>query len=93
MTERKSIHAVISGKVQGVWFRQSTKQTAQALGISGSAVNLSDGRVEVHAHGTPEAIEKLIEWLHEGPEQAIVNEVLISEYSGNDNTPEGFTTG
>ncbi|OZG73892.1 acylphosphatase [Hahella sp. CCB-MM4] len=89
---RKSVRAIVSGRVQGVWFRQSTKQTAISLGITGSAVNLPDGRVEVHAHGENEAVNRLLEWLHEGPELARVIDVEVVEISSI-SIPEDFTTG
>jgi acylphosphatase len=66
---------LITGKVQGVYFRQSTRLEAQRLGIRGVARNLQDGSVEVIAHGTREAMETLAEWLHRGPSRARVARV------------------
>ena len=66
----------IKGRVQGVWFRDSTRREALNLGITGSAVNLPDGDVLVHAYGEEEAIDALERWLHEGPPLAQVNEVI-----------------
>ena len=63
---------LITGKVQGVYFRHSTRCEAERLGVGGIARNLPDGSVEVIAHGTPEAVQNLREWLHRGPSGARV---------------------
>lgn len=65
----------ISGRVQGVWFRESTRRKALELGLSGSATNLEDGRVCVLAAGPSAALEKLEAWLQHGPPMAAVNSV------------------
>jgi len=65
--------------VQGVWFRDSTRREALRLGITGYAINLDDGDVEVLACGTPEAIAELCAWLGNGPPMAAVSNVLESE--------------
>lgn len=66
---------LISGRVQGVWYRASTQRMAQNLEITGYAKNLPDGRVEVLAYGTKENVEALQKWLWEGPPNAEVNTV------------------
>jgi len=66
---------IVSGKVQGVWFRASTREQAQALGLRGVARNLNDGRVEVLAIGDTAAIERLAVWLGQGPPLARVDAV------------------
>jgi acylphosphatase len=68
---------VVSGRVQGVWFRASTRQQAEQLGLSGHAVNLPDGRVEVVACGSEAAVEALAAWLWRGPELASVTDVAV----------------
>ena len=60
------------GKVQGVFFRQSTRNEAERLALGGVARNLADGSVEVIAHGTETAVEELRRWLHQGPSRARV---------------------
>jgi len=70
---------VISGRVQGVWFRASTRQQAQNLGLAGHAVNLPDGRVEVVACGSEAQLDALAAWLWRGPELASVSDVLSEE--------------
>lgn len=70
---------VVTGKVQGVWFRASAKREADRLGVTGHARNLADGSVEVLACGTPETVAALIEWLHAGPALARVERVEVSD--------------
>jgi acylphosphatase len=65
----------IVGKVQGVYFRHSTRVQAERLGLAGYAENLPDGSVEVLAQGSAEAAEELSRWLHRGPASARVDEV------------------
>ena len=62
----------VSGRVQGVFFRASTRQQAERLGLRGWAVNLPDGRVEVLAAGAAAAVQQLGEWLNDGPPSANV---------------------
>lgn len=66
---------LVSGRVQGVYFRASTRERALALGIVGYARNLADGRVEVIAEGAAAALAQLEHWLHEGPPAARVDRV------------------
>ena len=65
----------VHGRVQGVWFRDSTRREAERLGITGHAINLPDGSVEVLACGTGEALTALENWLQEGPPLASVKRV------------------
>lgn len=66
---------LVSGKVQGVWFRAGTREQALRLGLCGHACNLGDGRVEVLAMGEADAIERLAMWLQQGPPRARVDTV------------------
>ena len=70
-----TVRFVVSGLVQGVFFRASTRAEAQRLGISGAARNLDDGCVEVIAIGPDEALEALERWLWQGPPSARVDAV------------------
>jgi acylphosphatase len=70
-----AVRFFVGGKVQGVWFRASTRDRAIALGLRGYARNLSDGRVEVLAIGADDAVEGMAQWLHYGPSQARVDEL------------------
>jgi acylphosphatase len=89
MTVRKRI--VVSGRVQGVFFRDSARNEASRLGIAGSARNMPDGTVEVVAEGDEDAVNQLIEWCRSGPSHADVEDVQVT-----DEEPEGasgFSTG
>ncbi|MCH7506712.1 MAG: acylphosphatase [Proteobacteria bacterium] len=81
---------LVSGKVQGVWFRESTRQVATRLGLNGSASNLPDGRVEVVAVGAGKDIDRLCAWLRHGPAMARVDEVV--EETIDDPGLSGFST-
>lgn len=72
----------VSGRVQGVFFRASTREQALRLGLSGSARNLDDGRVEVIAAGDGQSLESLARWLQEGPPAAKVAEVVREDWEG-----------
>ena len=65
----------VTGRVQGVFFRDSTRQVAESLQITGHAINLPDGSVEVLACGDPEALDQLANWLTSGPPLAKVTHV------------------
>ena len=65
----------VHGRVQGVWFRDSTRREAVRLGISGHAINLPNGNVEVLAVGAAAQLDVLEAWLHEGPPMALVTKV------------------
>jgi acylphosphatase len=76
---------VVTGKVQGVFFRQSTRLEAKRLNIRGSARNMPDGSVEVRAHGNDAALDALHQWLKRGPPHArvdAVREVARAEAEG-----------
>ncbi len=75
---------LVSGTVQGVFFRASTARQAEQLQLRGWAKNLPDGRVEVLAIGTPEAVAQLSDWLWQGPPRARVAAVEASEAAAND---------
>lgn len=66
---------IVRGKVQGVWFRASTREQAERLGLTGHARNLADGSVQVLAMGEADAIDALECWLHAGPPMARVDAV------------------
>ena len=81
---------LVFGKVQGVYFRHSTRLEAKKLGIRGLARNLPDGSVEVLAQGGPAAVEELRVWLQHGPDQARVDEVRETAPDDAGPFPEGF---
>ena len=67
----------VHGRVQGVWFRDSTRREALRLGIAGHAINLANGNVEVLAVGSAAALQELEQWLHVGPPVARVTRVDV----------------
>ncbi|MNY29825.1 Acylphosphatase [compost metagenome] len=77
------IHLLISGRVQGVYYRQSTTQVASTLGLSGWVRNLPDGRVELTAEGPAATLEQLIAFCHEGPPAARVERVECQWLEGS----------
>ena len=81
----------IKGRVQGVFFRDSTRRVAQSLGITGHAINLPNGDVEVLAYGEEAAINELAEWLKDGPRMAEVSDVTAVETEWRNES--GFKTG
>ncbi len=71
----KHLSINVTGKVQGVYFRASTKQKADELGLQGTVMNLPNGSVQIEVVGTETTIEQFIKWCNEGPERAEVKEV------------------
>ena len=69
------IKCIVSGRVQGVFFRASTREQALSLGLHGQVKNLSDGRVAVTACGSQDALDAMLDWLWQGPPQAAVSDV------------------
>jgi acylphosphatase len=87
----KCIRAFVSGRVQGVFFRASTRHEALRLGVSGHAINLPDGRVEVLACGNSAAVDQLAGWLGHGPDMARVDKLDVTTVSIP--APSGFAIG
>jgi acylphosphatase len=75
---------VVAGRVQGVWFRESCRDQAQATGVAGSVRNLADGRVEVMLEGSPAAVDEVVAWCRQGPRRARVDRIEVV-----DETPVG----
>lgn len=85
----QTISITISGRVQGVYYRQSAKEKAQELGITGSVKNTPDGKVFLVATGASEQLKKLIEWCKIGPSRASVKNVQVRQIE--DSIFSGFT--
>lgn len=79
MADKLARHYFIGGKVQGVWFRDSTRQEAQRLGVTGWVRNVPDGRVEALFCGDAEQLAAMHAWLQHGPELADVTELSFEE--------------
>jgi acylphosphatase len=77
MTSR--VNVIISGRVQGVWFRASTKEKADQLGITGWVRNTPDGHVEAVFEGDEKILQEMLDWCHHGPQYAKVKNVKITE--------------
>jgi acylphosphatase len=77
---------VVSGRVQGVWYRDTCRRVAVANGVAGWVRNLRDGRVEAAFEGPADAVERLVRWAGDGPEHAAVTAVDV-----HDEPPEGIT--
>jgi acylphosphatase len=84
------VHVIISGRVQGVWYRASTKQKAEELGVSGWVKNTGDGNVEAEFEGDESAVQTMIAWCRRGPPLAKVSDVKIVRKSTGGERP-GFT--
>ena len=83
MSEEKQFRAIVRGRVQGVYYRATTVDEAQALGLKGYARNMPDGSVEVVARGEEIVLKRFIEYLHRGPTVAHVTavEIVWGDYS------------
>ncbi|WP_254534599.1 acylphosphatase [Halomarina litorea] len=81
---RVRAHVFVAGRVQGVFFRDSTREQAESRGVDGWIRNLDDGRVEAAFEGHEKDVESLVEWCHEGSDRAKVRNVSV-EYED----PEG----
>jgi acylphosphatase len=75
LNEQSRVRVLVSGRVQGVWFRESCRDAAAAAGVSGWVRNLSDGRVEAVLEGPPAAVDRVVSWCHDGPSRARVDAV------------------
>ncbi len=85
MSERTRARVFVSGKVQGVYYRATTREQATDRGVDGWVRNLRDGRVEAVFEGPEADVEAMVEWCHEGSPAARVDDVEV-EYGD----PEGF---
>lgn len=81
---KRRVHMWVSGHVQGVFFRASTRDEARRLGLTGWVRNLPDGRVELVAEGPEDVVEDLINWCRKGPSFARVDRVDVQaeEFKG-----------
>jgi acylphosphatase len=75
----RRVHVVVTGRVQGVFFRASCAERARAAGLAGWVRNRSDGAVEAEFEGPDDRVEAILAWCREGPPSARVDEVLITD--------------
>jgi acylphosphatase len=78
-----TLHLVIRGRVQGVFFRDSMRREAQSLAIFGWVRNCSDGTVEAALQGDPDAVDAMLRWARRGPQRAQVERVDIAPADGS----------
>ena len=90
MNEKVRAHVVVSGRVQGVFFRAKTQEKAKELGVFGWVKNLSEGRVEAVFEGERDKVEQMVKWAKKGPPGAIGNDlnVVWEEYQAEFNNFE-----
>ena len=75
----RAVKVEVFGRVQGVFFRASTRRKARELGLVGWVKNRPDGSVEIMAQGDEQAVQALIEWAYDGPDRARVDELKLTE--------------
>jgi acylphosphatase len=75
--DRVRRRVLVAGRVQGVWFRESCRDQAQAVGVGGWVRNLADGQVEVLLEGSPGAVDEVLAWCRRGPRRARVDRVDV----------------
>ncbi len=75
----RRVRVLVEGRVQGVWFRDTTREEALRLGVAGWVRNVPDGRVEAVFEGPPSAVAALLGWTRRGPEHAVVTHLEIRE--------------
>jgi len=80
-------HVLVSGRVQGVFFRDSCRRVAEEHDVGGWVRNLPDGRVEAVFEGPPDDVRLLVDWARHGPRRAIVDDIAV-----HPEPPEGLTT-
>jgi len=78
---------LVSGRVQGVFFRDSCRRVAEEHDVGGWVRNLPDGRVEAVFEGPPDDVHVLVDWARHGPRRAVVDDIAV-----NPEPPEGLTT-
>ncbi len=76
----KTVRAIVSGRVQGVWYRAHTREKAVELGLSGSVRNLPDGTVEIVAQGDQGSVDALVQWAWTGSPSSHVTGVEVQDY-------------
>jgi acylphosphatase len=79
MAPKQRVRVVVSGLVQGVFFRESTRRRADTLGITGWVRNNPDGTVEAVFEGYPRQVDELVQWCHRGPPGAEVEHVSVAQ--------------
>jgi acylphosphatase len=84
------VRAVVSGRVQGVWYRESCRREAERLGVSGAVRNTAAGTVEIEAQGPRAAVDALLSWARRGPARAEVHGLEIDDLVPVAGARDGF---
>jgi acylphosphatase len=79
VADRVAREVIVSGRVQGVYFRDSTRRAARTAGVAGWVRNEPDGTVRAHLEGTADAVDKVVAFMRSGPPEAQVADVTVSE--------------
>ena len=77
----ETLHIIVKGRVQGVYFRANTQKQASKFNLKGLVRNLPDNSVEIIAQGDSDALQQLITWCHKGPLLAKVSEVIVNPHN------------
>ena len=88
--DHERAHVYVSGDVQGVFFRDSTRQKAHQLGLSGWVKNLPDGRVEALFEGPSQEVREMVRWCEQGPPHAAVENVEVGFDTAREDVFSGF---
>lgn len=75
--DRVRVRATVTGRVQGVWYREGCRRQAEALGVTGAVRNTASGTVEIEAQGPRAAVEALLRWARDGPPAARVTSLTV----------------
>ena len=89
MSETQRVTIIVHGRVQGVFYRDSTMRKARALGLTGTVRNMPDGTVQIVAQGPVSVLENLVRWAWEGPPSAAVSDLTI-DYGAPETGYVGF---
>ena len=89
MSDNVRVHVIISGRVQGVFFRMETQRAARRLGVAGWVRNLPDGTVEAVLEGSRGQVRAMLDWCRQGPPSARVDELRVEEQPATGGS-EGF---
>jgi acylphosphatase len=75
----RAVHLVVSGRVQGVFYRASTREVGETLGLAGWVRNRYDGTVEAHVQGDPATVAAMVDWCRQGPPHARVDDLQVDD--------------
>ena len=73
-----TLHLLVKGKVQGVFYRATAKEVADKMGLKGWVRNTEEGAVEIMVSGTEEAVNEFVAWCRKGPSRAVVEDVMVT---------------